>query len=175
MTCNSRHRPCQCWNACMATHTCARRDSRSVQIVWFDVYILFYLTSWGWRVWLWEHDIRVYNPAFDKRRVGLSLQTYPIDPVRLWPFSTFPMFCICTALLYTWVRKWLKVRPPETGQRTSGGKGLCLCVGNSPVTGEFPAQMTSNVENVSIWWRHHEHFAYIPGHLSKYVCQSWML
>ena len=22
-------------------------------------------------------------------------------------------------------------------------------------TGEFPAQMTSNAENVSIWWRHH--------------------
>ena len=31
-----------------------------------------------------------------------------------------------------------------------------LCAGNSPVTGEFPAQMASNAENVSIWWRHHE-------------------
>ena len=30
-----------------------------------------------------------------------------------------------------------------------------LCEGNSPVTGEFPAQKASNVENVSIWWRHH--------------------
>ena len=30
-----------------------------------------------------------------------------------------------------------------------------LCVGNSPVTGEFPARMASNAENVSIWWRHH--------------------
>ena len=30
-----------------------------------------------------------------------------------------------------------------------------LCAGNSPVTGEFPAQMASNAENVSIWWRHH--------------------
>ena len=29
-----------------------------------------------------------------------------------------------------------------------------LCEGNSPVTGEFPARMTSNTENVSIWWRH---------------------
>ena len=27
--------------------------------------------------------------------------------------------------------------------------------GNSPVTGEFPAQMASNAVNVSIWWRHH--------------------
>ena len=29
-----------------------------------------------------------------------------------------------------------------------------LWAGNSPVTGEFPAQMASNVENVSIWWHH---------------------
>ena len=29
------------------------------------------------------------------------------------------------------------------------------CAGNSPGTGEFPAQMASYAENVSIWWRHH--------------------
>ena len=32
---------------------------------------------------------------------------------------------------------------------------LALCAGNSPVTGEFPAQRVSNAENVSIWWHHH--------------------
>ena len=30
-----------------------------------------------------------------------------------------------------------------------------LC-GELPVTGEFPAQMANNAENISIWWRHHE-------------------
>ena len=30
-----------------------------------------------------------------------------------------------------------------------------LCAGNSPVTGEFPAQMASNAEKVSIWCHHH--------------------
>ena len=30
-----------------------------------------------------------------------------------------------------------------------------LCVVNSPGNGEFPAQMASNTENVSIRWRHH--------------------
>ena len=30
-----------------------------------------------------------------------------------------------------------------------------LCAANSPGTGEFPAQMASYAENVSIWWRHH--------------------
>ena len=36
---------------------------------------------------------------------------------------------------------------------------LCVtgfCAGNSPVTGEFPAQRASNADNGSIWWRHHE-------------------
>ena len=32
-----------------------------------------------------------------------------------------------------------------------------LCEENSPVTAEFPVQMASNVENVSIWGRHHAH------------------
>ena len=31
-----------------------------------------------------------------------------------------------------------------------------LCVGNSPVTSEFPTQTASNAKNVSTWWRHHE-------------------
>ena len=29
-----------------------------------------------------------------------------------------------------------------------------FCAGNPPETGEFLAQMTSNAENASIWWRH---------------------
>ena len=32
---------------------------------------------------------------------------------------------------------------------------LVFVWGNSPGTGEFPAQMTSIAEIVSIWWRHH--------------------
>ena len=31
-----------------------------------------------------------------------------------------------------------------------------LCEENTPVTGEFPAQRTSNAEKASIWWRDHD-------------------
>ena len=41
-------------------------------------------------------------------------------------------------------------------KKTSKRRVTGLCAGNSPVTGEFPAQMASNAENVSIWWRHHD-------------------
>ena len=40
-------------------------------------------------------------------------------------------------------------------KKTSKLRVTGLCAGNSPVTGEFPAQMAGNAENVSIWWRHH--------------------
>ena len=40
-------------------------------------------------------------------------------------------------------------------KKTSKLSVTVLYAGNSPGTGGFPAQMASNAENVSIWWRHH--------------------
>ena len=53
-----------------------------------------------------------------------------------------PHDCLLNRLFRRRSKKTLKLR--VTG----------LCVGNSPVIGEFPAQMVSNAENVSIWWHH---------------------
>ena len=39
--------------------------------------------------------------------------------------------------------------------KTSKLRVTDLCAGNSPVTGEFLAQMASNAENCTILWRHH--------------------
>ena len=44
----------------------------------------------------------------------------------------------------------------RNSKKTSKLRVTGLCAGNSPGTGEFPAQMASYAENVSIWWRHHE-------------------
>ena len=44
------------------------------------------------------------------------------------------------------------------GRRSKKTPNLCvtgLCASDSPMTGEFPTQRSSNAENVSIWWRHH--------------------
>ena len=43
----------------------------------------------------------------------------------------------------------------HTSKKPSKLRVSGICEGNSPVTGEFPAQMTSNEETVSIGWRHH--------------------
>ena len=55
-----------------------------------------------------------------------------------------PHNCLLNRLFRRRSKKTLKLR--VTG----------LCVGSSPGTGEFPAQMASNAENVSIWGRHHD-------------------
>ena len=54
-----------------------------------------------------------------------------------------PLDCLLNGLFRRRSKKTAKLR--VTG----------LCEGNSPVTGEFPAQRASNAERVSIWWRHH--------------------
>ena len=46
---------------------------------------------------------------------------------------------------------WFRRRSKKTSKLRVTG----LCLGNSPLTGEFPTQRASNAENVSIWWRHH--------------------
>ena len=42
----------------------------------------------------------------------------------------------------------------STSKKHQSSALLAVCNGSSPVTGEFPAQMASNAEYVSILWRH---------------------
>ena len=76
-----------------------------------------------------------------------------------------PRDCLLTRLFRRRSKKTSKL--PVTG----------LCVVNSPGTGEFPAQMASFAENVSIWWRHHESEGKTPvisGDLSLYLIWIWL-
>ena len=47
-------------------------------------------------------------------------------------------------------------RYSDADQRKHQSSTSLAFVGKSPGTGEFPAQMASYAENVSIWWRHHD-------------------
>ena len=55
----------------------------------------------------------------------------------------------CLTIVYS------TVYPRRRSKKISKLRVTGLCVWNSPVTGEFPAQKASNAKNVSIWWRHH--------------------
>ena len=113
-----------------------------------------------------EHhsDIHIYIYANSAKQIHLSFIVYcfaAIHKINSWPSnqSCFalqwrhnghdsvsnhqPHDCLLNRLFRRRSKKTSKLR--VTG----------LCVENSPGTGEFPAQMASDAENVSIWWRHH--------------------
>ena len=56
-------------------------------------------------------------------------------------------------------------------KKTSKLRITGLCAGNSPGTGESSAQMASNAEHVSIWWRHHVLCIYI--YIYIYMLLNW--
>ena len=69
---------------------------------------------------------------------------------------------------------WLSRLFRRRSMKTSKLRVTGLCAGNSPVTGEFLAQMASNAENVSIWWRHNYGRRYIPasGIFWAFLCST---
>ena len=65
-------------------------------------------------------------------------------------------------------------------KKTSKLRVTSLGAGKSPGTGEFPAQVASNAENASIWWRHHEYmhcisdnFIICDTNITEMI-QSWL-
>ena len=85
-------------------------------------------------------SLRRYESAYCKNRITLRWRHNGRDCVS----NHQPYDCLLNRLFRRKSKKTSKLR--VTG----------LCAGNSPGTGEFPAQMASYAENVSIWWRHHE-------------------
>ena len=85
-----------------------------------------------------------------------------------FPQRKFHIFSNCTAILLRWRHNGhdgVSIHQPHhcllnrlfgcRSKKTSKLRVSGLCAGNSPGTGELPAQMASNAENVSIWWRYH--------------------
>ena len=54
-------------------------------------------------------------------------------------------------------------------KKTSKLRVTGLCVGNSPGTGEFPAQRATHAENVSILWHHHDKSRLVHGAIRQQV------
>ena len=99
---------------------------------------------------------RKNGPLFGPGHKHIEYYTIYIDVTLLWRHNGHdsvsnhqPHGCLFNPLIRRRSKKTSKLR--VTG----------LCAGNSPGTGEFPAEMASNAENVSIWWRHHEECFYI--------------
>ena len=103
----------------------------------------------------WDHstnsdiEIEIFRGKYANTMAAYALA--PCDSMALrWRHNGYdsvsnhqPHDCLLNRLFRRRLKKTSKLR--VTG----------LCAGNSPGSGEFPAQIASNAENVSIWWRHH--------------------
>ena len=106
------------------------------------VYFFFVLCYLYHLVYLWTVAVEVKQPWAMWLQLTITLQWrhYERDSVS----SCQPHDCLPNCLF--------KRRSKKTSKPRVNG----LCGGNSPFPGEFLAQMASNAENVSIWWRHHD-------------------
>ena len=119
-----------------------------------NLQISFWTDSFAWNYLLSYHNVIVSISLVSSRFKSLQWRHNGRDSVS----NHQPHDCLLNRLFRRRSKKTSKLR--VTG----------LCVGNSPGTGEFPAQMASNAENVSIWWRHHDNFA-----LNTALCFSMKL
>ena len=76
----------------------------------------------------------------------LSIKVLPLQCI-----ITSAMASQITSLMIVYLIVYSRRRPNNTSKLCVTG----LCEGNSLVTCEFPTQRGSDVENISIWWRHH--------------------
>ena len=130
---------------------------------------------WPWpRPWPWIFNLKFSNSHISEIRVLIHVKQKGNKLTDCWA-NNMTLTCDCTHVLdhgfsrftlqwrhnghngipnhqpHNWLLKCLSRHTSRPKLRVTG-----LCEGNSPVTGEFPAQRASNMENVSIWWRHHE-------------------
>ena len=126
--------------------------------IWNSVLFLF------WFLWGFFYNISVEAKFYLKLRSYVCRCYFQIRSIRHWNpcMFMFPTLGFPCALRWRHNERdgvsnhrrfhcWLR----RISKKTSKLRVTGLCAGNSPVTGEFPAQKASNAENVSIWWRHH--------------------
>ena len=83
----------------------------------------------------------VRGPVYSPHKGTVTRKMFPFDDVIMRKCFTYILF-----------NRLFRRRSKKTSKLRVTG----LCAGNSPGTGEFPAQIGSYAENVSIWWRHHD-------------------
>ena len=71
-----------------------------------------------------------------------------------------PMASQITSLVIVYSRLFKRRSKKPSKLRVDG-----LCTRNSPVAGEFPTQMASNAQYISIWWRHHNYVSFRQSHI----------
>ena len=120
-------------------------------------------------IWFNEREICVIVGSHPEQTIAESFTYNPRSVLILYMYV-----CVCVFVSrMVWTFQWrhkerdgvsnyqphnylLNVYRGTDPRNYQSAASLVSVSGTSPVTGEFPAQRASYVENVSIWWRHHE-------------------
>ena len=149
----------------LLTHICVNRP------LWVNmIYLSIFSGSFHWHWAIYDFfPVRMKYSCKNNRPVLNNNNTAKFEPLR-WRHNGNdgvsnhqPHHCLLNRLFGCRSKKASKLR--VTG----------LCAGNSPGTGEFPAQMASNAENVSIWWRHHALCILGRMHCFSLLCSVFFL
>ena len=145
--------------------------------IWHDKAWYWHDKAWQGMVLAWQgmtrHGINPSLPSPNCRRfwsIAWNENTNTFKEIAFeiqWPIVSTTIFIDLVIITMTsWWARWPLKSPASRlftnrlfgrrSEKTLKLRVTGLCAGNSPVTGEFPAQRASNVEIVSIWWRHHD-------------------
>ena len=109
------------------------------------------------RPWLWPMILNSYLG-----RLSLPMCVPNLRTISFTPF-------ISKAIKKPW--KFAKIKISKFRQKLNSPN--IKAPRHWPLCGEFPAQMASNAENVSIWWRHHvNHYLFLHCHLDVWPWKS---
>ena len=121
---------------------------------------VFHAHKWNINMYIWWYSISFQPAVRILFPTCLGLNACPCDRVEV------PVTILClitmTSLWAQWRLKlpasWLFTQPfiqAQVKESIKAPRHWPWCLGNSPVTGEFPEHMASNAENVSFWSRPH--------------------
>ena len=121
------------------------------------------ILAWGNR-YRFSTKTTTTTPSVTNSFFSTCCQSPPFRPVHYNDVIMRAMASQITSLTIVYSTVYSRRR----SKKTSKLRITDLCAGNSPVTGELPAQRVSNAENISIWWRHHDQL--VRGVWYGYTC-----
>ena len=140
----------------MISHPDGLCSMHVIRMTWFATVTHTYF------LWLMQNVIRVMYHTFVSHLGYLSHYNGVI-------------MCAIASQITSFTIVYWTVHSGANKKKPSKLRAIGLCAGNSPVTGEFPAQMASNAENVSIWWRHHGYALPFWSHWDGLACNRGMI
>ena len=114
----------------------------------YYVLIIFFGVTW---LTLCQHSLFGTIIRFSQYQWGDPAELGQIPLRSITVMSQWARRCVKSPASPLFTQPFIQTQIKKTSKLRVTG----LCEGNSPVTGEFLAQVVSNAENFPIWWRRH--------------------